>query len=79
MNLDRIALKVAARLVDSIRPGDRVTILSQHGQKLTGRAVMPAKGGIGWVLNIGGRYGTPGIATDDNTILVKKVKQRTWL
>ena len=76
MNLDRMALKVAARLVDSIRPGDIVTIISPHGQKLTGRAVMPAKGGIGWVLNLGGRHGTPGIATDENTIMVRKSQDR---
>ena len=57
-------------LADSIRPGDRVTIITPHGQKQTGRAVM--KGPHGWVLNLGGAHGTPGIADDENTIEVRK-------
>lgn len=57
------------RLIDLIKPGDRVTILNRFGQKLTGRAVM--KGSYGWVLNLGGRYGIPGIATDENVVSVK--------
>jgi len=56
-------------LVESIRHGKRVTIISPNGQKRSGKAVM--KGPAGWVLNLGGRYGTPGIATDKNTIAVK--------
>lgn len=53
------------RLVDAIRPGCRVTITTPHGHQRTGRAVM--RGPVGWVLNMGGRHGTPAIATDDNT------------
>jgi DNA-directed RNA polymerase subunit RPC12/RpoP len=64
-----------ARLVDSIRPGDRVTIVNRFGQPSTGRAVMPAKGGIGWVLNMGGAHGTPGIATDENVVKVSPAKR----
>jgi hypothetical protein len=61
------------RLVDSIRNGDRVTIITRHGTKMTGRAVM--KGPAGWVLNLGGAHGTPGIATDENTIKVVPSKK----
>lgn len=57
-----------------VRAGDRVTIVDRFGVKRTGRAVMPAQYG-GWVLNMGGRYGTPGIATDDNTVAVRKRKE----
>jgi hypothetical protein len=65
----------------SIRPGDRVTIrvpagFGRHGQEWsekTGRAVMPARGG-GWVLNMGGRYGTPGVCTEDNFVSWRKSK-----
>lgn len=57
------------RLVDAIRPGSRVTIVDRFGTKRTGRAVM--RGPYGWVLNMGGRHGTPGIATDDNVVAVK--------
>ena len=61
------------RLIDCVRPGDRVTIITPHGSKLTGRAVMPSRAG-GWVLNGGGRHGTPLLADDSNTINVRKAK-----
>jgi len=38
-------------------------------QKVSGRAVM--KGPCGWVLNMGGKYGRPAIATEDNVVAVK--------
>lgn len=60
------------RLIDSIRHGDKVTIITPHGNKLTGKAVM--KGPYGWVLNLGGKHGTPGIASDENTINVRASK-----
>lgn len=56
-------------LYNKIRPGSRVTIVTPHGSKLTGRAVM--RGPAGWVLNLGGPHGTPGIADDENTIAVR--------
>ena len=68
-------------LVESISHGDRVTILISNGigrngveyKEASGRAVM--RGPAGWVLNMGGRYGTPGIAGESNTIRVKKVRR----
>lgn len=62
----------------TIKHGDRVTILvpagygrnGQEWQKATGRAVMLSANG-GWVLNMGGRYGTPGIATVENTVRIR--------
>ncbi len=60
------------KLIDSIKPRSRVTIITPHGSKLTGKAVM--KGPYGWVINLGGKYGTPAIATDDNTIAVNYQK-----
>ena len=62
------------RLIDSVRPGSRVTILTPHGQRLSGRAVMPSVCG-GWVLNGGGRHGTPLLADDDNTVAVSGGRQ----
>lgn len=64
-------------LIDTIKPGSRVTILVPAGigrngpeyKKATGRAVM--RGPYGWALNMGGRYGTPGVATVDNVVAVK--------
>jgi len=56
-------------LFDSIRPGDRVTIVNRFGQKRTGRVVM--RGPAGWVLNLGGPHGTPGIASPENVVGVK--------
>jgi hypothetical protein len=57
-------------LVDGIRRGDRVTIITPHGIKLTGTAVM--RGAMGWVINLGGRHGTPGIATEGNCVGVRR-------
>lgn len=55
-----------------ITVGSRVTIVNRFGQERTGRAVM--RGPYGWVLDMGGRYGTPGIATSENVTRVKKGK-----
>lgn len=55
-----------------IRAGSRVTIVTPQGQERTGRAVM--RGPAGWVLNLGGAHGTPGIATPANTVKVGKPK-----
>lgn len=59
----------AVSLYNSIRPGDRVTIVNRFGQKRTGRVVM--RGPAGWVLNLGGAHGTPGIASPENVVAVK--------
>lgn len=70
-------------LIDSVRAGDRVTILSPNGigrdgveyRERTGRAVM--RGPAGWVLNMGGRYGTPAVATTSNITKVVKSGRKT--
>jgi len=62
------------RLIDAVKHGDRVTIITPHGNKLKGKAVMRSSCD-GWVLNLGGKYGTPGIATEENTILVQPCKR----
>ena len=70
------------QLFSRIRVGSRVTIRVPNGKSIdwttgkiiqdwtqrTGRAVM--RGQAGWVLNMGGRYGTPGIATPENVVAV---------
>jgi hypothetical protein len=60
-------------MFSTIQPGDRVTIVTPRGQEMTGRAVM--KGPAGWVLNMGGRYGTPALADEDNVIKVSKSRR----
>ena len=60
--------KAATSLFDLIRPRSKVTIVNRFGQEHTGRAVMC--GPHGWVLNMGGRHGTPGIADEENTVAV---------
>ena len=57
-------------LYDSIRNGDLVSIETRHGNILKGRAVMLGPGG--WVLNLGGAHGTPGIANRENVVAVRK-------
>jgi len=49
-----------------ISAGMRVTIRTPQGQERSGRAVM--LGPVGWVLNMGGRYGTPAVATERNFV-----------
>ena len=56
-------------LVDTISAGSRVTIVDRFGKERTGRAVM--RGPYGWVLNMGGRHGTPAVATADNVVSVR--------
>jgi hypothetical protein len=79
INADQEA-KVA--LVNSIKHGDRVTILvpagrgrdGQEWEQRTGRAVMRSSNG-GWVINLGGAHGTPGLADDSNVVSVKAARQ----
>jgi hypothetical protein len=60
-----------------IKHGDKVTILIPNGmgrngqewKEKTGRAVM--RGPYGWVLNMGGAHGTPGVCTEKNFVRVK--------
>lgn len=61
-------LRENAGVLDSIRRGDRVTIVNRFGQERTGKAVM--RGPHGWVLNMGGRYGTPAVATEANIVKI---------
>lgn len=61
-------------LMAAIRAGDRVTICTPQGAQRTGHAVM--RGPAGWVLNMGGAHGTPGIVTEDNTVQVKHTAPR---
>ena len=66
----------------SISAGDRVTILVPCGcgrngveyRPQTGRAVM--RGPAGWVLNMGGPYGTPAIASAENIVSIRKSRTR---
>jgi hypothetical protein len=61
--------------VATIRAGDRVTIRDRFGKERTGRAVMRSSHG-GWVLNMGGAHGTPGLADDSNIVSVKTPKPK---
>jgi hypothetical protein len=58
-------------LVPSGKRWDRVTgQIEDELKEMTGVAVMPSSHG-GWVLNMGGRFGTPGIADDDNIVAIR--------
>lgn len=86
------AITPAALLMTKIVNGARVSIRVPAGQKIgqegkieqewhvsTGRAVMRSSQTGGWVLNMGGRYGTPGVATAQNLVAVngRSVEQFT--
>jgi hypothetical protein len=65
-------------LLKVIKPGDSVTIVTPQGQQRTGRAVMRSSHG-GWVLNMGGKHGTPGVADEHNIVSVKVKGGRSGL
>jgi len=60
-------------LYQSIGPRKRVVIVTPQGQLRAGRVVM--NGPAGWVLNMGGSHGTPGIATEKNTVWVSGARK----
>ena len=55
-------------ILDTIHNGMRVTIVDRFGKTHSGKAVI--RGPHGWVLNMGGPHGTPGIATPENIVKV---------
>jgi hypothetical protein len=65
-----------------IRPGDRVALqvpngIGRYGQEyktVSGRAVMCFDTHV--VVNLGGRYGTPGVVTEDNYVNHRKAGAR---
>jgi|CXWL01.1.fsa_nt_gi hypothetical protein len=67
-------------MLDAIQPGDKVTILIYAGRgregtewkPKSGKAVM--RGPYGWVLNMGGQHGTPGIADERNIVAIPRLK-----
>lgn len=71
------------KLVASIEPGDRVTTwvsagIGLHGQewkKATGTAVICS--GTHAALNMGGKFGIPGVATPENIVSVKKARKNS--
>ena len=61
-------------MFEDIMVGDSVTMKTPQGQELRGKAVM--KGPHGWVINTGGRYGTPRVVHENNFVKVRKGKNR---
>lgn len=57
-----------------IQVGDSVTMSTPQGQEVRGKAVM--KGPYGWVINIGGRFGTPKVVNENNFIKMRKGRNR---
>tara|TARA_A100001035_G_scaffold235981_1_gene199691 strand:+ start:258 stop:479 length:222 start_codon:yes stop_codon:yes gene_type:complete len=57
-----------------IQVGDSVTMSTPQGQLLNGKAVM--KGPYGWVINVGGRHGTPRVVHENNFVKMRKGKNR---
>ena len=57
-----------------IQVGDSVTMSTPQGQVLNGKAVM--KGPYGWVINVGGRHGTPRVVSESNFVKMRKGKNR---
>ena len=63
-------------LFDSIRVGDKVTIVDRFGKERRGVARILNRAQDVVVLNMGGAHGTPGIATRENVVRVTAGKGR---
>ena len=61
-------------MFEDIMVGDSVTMSTPQGQLLNGKAEM--KGPYGWVVNVGGRHGTPRVVHENNFIKMRKGKNR---
>lgn len=57
-------------------PRRRIRFLDYRGQVRTGTTVMRAAGGNGWVVNLGGRYGTPAVVPDSAILASARLKRR---
>jgi hypothetical protein len=57
--------KTNSGMSEKVQPGARVSFVDHDGKIRTGRAVMRSSSG-GWVLNMGGRYGTPAVVDDSS-------------
>lgn len=57
-----------------IGPGSRVTFVDRFGKNRTGTAVM--LGPHGWVLNMGGRHGTPHVVRPDTIVKVVNPRRK---
>jgi hypothetical protein len=55
-----------------VQPGDRVTYVNYRGTKMSGRVVMRSSQRGSWVVNTGGRYGTPDVVSEEQIISVRK-------
>jgi hypothetical protein len=60
-------------LLAALRPGDRATLLTAHGQEQSGRVVM--KFATHAVLNLGGKHGKPGVVDARNIVRIKLAKR----
>ena len=61
-------------MFEDIQVGDTVYFSTPHSAELKGRAVMC--GPHGWVVNMGGRYGTPQVVSPKNFIKIRKGRNR---
>lgn len=59
----------------AIGPGDTVVFATPHGTA-RGRVVMRSSHG-GWVVNLGGKYGTPGIVDESNFMRIARTARRS--
>jgi len=55
---------------EEIMVGDRLEFLTPQGQTRKGRVVMLGK--YGFVVNCGGKYGTPAVVTEKNYVSGRK-------
>lgn len=61
-------------MYSEIQIGDWVTMTTPQGQEIRGKATI--QGPYGWVINVGGRHGTPRTVHENNFVKMRKGKNR---
>ena len=61
-------------MFEDIMMGDTIYFSTPHKDEMKGKAVM--KGPHGWVVNVGGRHGTPRVVHENNFVSMRKGKNR---
>jgi len=52
----------------ALGPGDRIRFIDYRGTVRTGKIVMRSSAPDSWVVNTGGRYGTPAVVHEDSVL-----------
>lgn len=61
----------------AVHPGDHVKFRDEDGRVRSGKVVMRSEFG-GWVLNLGGRYGTPAVVSEEQIVKTRSPRRNPY-